>query len=379
MSRQFYAILLILFVLSSCKSAEKSYNRGDYHAAVEQAAKKLAKKPGDYELITIIKDAYRYAVDDHEAKIRNLGNSQNELRAEQILAQYNSLQGLYETIRRSPSAYQAVKPTDYSAELQTYREEAGAVRESRGDRLMEQQDKLSFREAYREYQKALSFGPGNTLLKQKMDDAYLNAITHISVQPLTRFGFQFTNLGYNYNQFNSDLLRYLNQQRRDEFTNFYGLNQPGVRADYAVEMRFSDVQIGRYRDSRDTREVSKQVVSREIVHKPDSVTKEYITVKAKITTTTRRMQAFALLQTLATDTRTNSRVWSEIFRGDYNWVGQFASFTGDERALSEADKQLINAGEQWPPDDEYIINIIMQEIQQKTQCGISEFFLSYRF
>jgi hypothetical protein len=116
------------------------------------------------------------------------------------------------------------------------------------------------------------------------------------------------------------------------------------------------------------------VVSREIVHKPDSVTKEYITVKAKITTTTRRMQAFALLQTLATDTRTNSRLWSEIFRGDYNWVGQFASFTGDERALSEADKQLINAGEQWPPDDEYIINIIMQEIQQKTQCGISEYF-----
>jgi len=39
MSRQFYFIALIMWVLSSCKSAEKSYNRGDYHAAVEQAAK----------------------------------------------------------------------------------------------------------------------------------------------------------------------------------------------------------------------------------------------------------------------------------------------------------------------------------------------------
>ncbi len=39
--------------------------------------------------------------------------------------------------------------------------------------------------------------------------------------------------------------------------------------DNVVDMRFSDVNIGRYRDQRNSREVTKQVVSKEIVYSKD--------------------------------------------------------------------------------------------------------------
>ncbi|RYZ31592.1 MAG: hypothetical protein EOP49_38735 [Sphingobacteriales bacterium] len=138
-------------------------------------------------------------------------------------------------------------------------------------------------------------------------------------------------------------------------------------------MRFSDVNIGRYHDNRVTHEVSKQVVAKEIVIKKDSVVKEYITVKAKITVTTRTIQANGILQAVVRD-QDNRRLWSDTYRGDYNWTYSFATYTGDERALSDADKKLINQREEWPPSNDEIIRIIMDEIQRKTECGISEYF-----
>ena len=68
----------------SCKSAEKLYNQGNYDEAVELAAKKLQKKPGNAELIEVLQNAYRYAVADHESRIRNYSNSYSDLKWENI-------------------------------------------------------------------------------------------------------------------------------------------------------------------------------------------------------------------------------------------------------------------------------------------------------
>lgn len=374
MNLKFYSGIFIVLFLVSCQSAEKLYQRGDYDGAVALATKKLAKKPGNAELIGILKDAYRFAVEDHEARIRNLSASNSDLRFEQIYGQYSSLQRMYDAIRKSPSAYDIVQPTDYSSYLQTYREEAGNMRENRGDELMSMNDKQSAREAYTEYQRALSLKPGDVVLKQKMDDAYLSAVTFVEIEPLSRIGFQSTQFGYDYNQFNYDMLRYLNNNRGSNFLQYFGSNDRKAQPDFMVDLRFSDVNIGRYRDERQTREVSKKIVSKEIVHKPDSVTYEYITVKARITTTTRTLRASALLQATARETANNRYAWSDTYRGDYNWVYQFASYTGDERALSDEDKRVLNQREQRPPSNDEIVRIIMQEIRSKAECGIADYF-----
>ena len=97
--------LYLLFILSSlfifsCKTAEKLYNKGNYDEAVELAAKKLQKKPGDAGLIDILQNAYRFAVEDHESRVRNYSNSNTDLRYENIYREYSQLQRLYEAIRK---------------------------------------------------------------------------------------------------------------------------------------------------------------------------------------------------------------------------------------------------------------------------------------
>ena len=372
--------LLLFFgaglVLFSCKTAEKLYQQGRYDEAVEMATKKLQKKPGDAKLTDILQNAYRFAVEDHESRIRNHTNSNADLRWEYIYREYLPLQRLYEAIRRSPSVFDVVQPTDYSSYIATYKEEAGNARYERGLELLDQNSKASSREAYYEFQKAMALKPGDLSIKQKIEESYANAVTNVIVQPLTRYGYQYSSYNFNYVNFNYDLLRYLNNNNKSQFVRYYNQSGPGsqdVRVDNSVDMRFSDVNIGHYRDQRSTREVSKQVVAKEIVIKKDSVVKEYITVKAKITTITRTIQADGLLQATVRDDN-NRRLWSDTYRGNYSWTYSFAAYTGDERALSEEDKKLINQREQWPPSNDEIIRIIMADIQRKTECGISDYF-----
>lgn len=378
MKIKLYPLLIIAFslLLFSCKNAQKLYQQGNYDAAVELAAKKLQKKPGDAKMIDVLQNAYRFAVDDHESRVRNYSNTNTDLKYENIYREYTQLQRLYEAIRRSPSVFDIVQPTDYSSYVSTYKEEAGSARYERGLELMDQNNKQSSREAYNEFQKALALKPGDLSIKQKIEEAYANAVTNVVILPLTRYGFQYGSYNFDYQNFNYNILHYLNNNNRSQFVKYYSQSGPGnqnVRVDNTVDMRFSDVNIGRYRDQRSIREVSRQVVAKEIVIKKDSVVKEYITVKAKITTTTRTIQANALLQATVRDYN-DRRLWSDTYRGDYSWTYSFATYTGDERALSEEDKKLLNQREQWPPSNDEIIRIIMDDIQRKTECGINDYF-----
>ncbi|MEI9807866.1 MAG: hypothetical protein WDO16_08315 [Bacteroidota bacterium] len=117
----------------------------------------------------------------------------------------------------------------------------------------------------------------------------------------------------------------------------------------------------------------KQVVIKETVIKADSVIKEYATVKAKITTTRRTLQSNGLLQVTVRDYN-NQWLWSDTYRGDYNWSTEFSSYTGDARALSEEDKKLCNNREQFPPSESEIIRVIMDEAQSKAECGVKDYF-----
>ncbi|RYG43485.1 MAG: hypothetical protein EOO01_21235, partial [Chitinophagaceae bacterium] len=93
MKLKLYALFIVSsLVLLSCKSAQKLYNKGRYDEAVALAAKKLQKKPGDADLIDVLQSAYRFAVDDHENRIRNYSNSSTDLKYENIYREYTSLQ-----------------------------------------------------------------------------------------------------------------------------------------------------------------------------------------------------------------------------------------------------------------------------------------------
>jgi tetratricopeptide (TPR) repeat protein len=378
MKTKLYTIILssAVTLLFGCKTATKLYEKGNYDEAVELAAKKLQKDPGDKKLLDIIQNSYRFAVQDHESKVTNYSSGNNELKWEWIYNEYSSLQSMYEAIRKVPQVVELIQPADYSSYLITYAEKAGDTRYERGLRSMEKNDKLSYKDAYHEFQAALRYKPGNMNIRDKMNEAYNYAVTNIVVLPMDQNIFQYSSYNYSYTNFDDQLLRNLKYNTGNEFVKYYSSGEArslNLRADQVIDMRFANMNIGRFHDERTTREVSKEVVIKEIVYRPDSIVKVYGKVVAKITTTRRTMQSEGFLEVNIRDGN-GQWLWSENFRGDHHWSTEFATYTGDEKALSDSDKQLISRRQEQPPRDEDIIRCISDEINSKLWCEVRDYY-----
>lgn len=373
----FSFIALLSLVAFSCKTASKLYEKGNYDEAVELAAKKLQKDPDDPKLLDIIQNAYRYAVNDHEDRIRSNSESNNELKWEWMFNEYVSLQRLYDAIYRVPYVYNIVNPVNYSSYLVTYAEKAGDVRYERGLTFMNRYDKQSYRNAYREFQTALKFKPGHRDIVTKMEEAYDYAVTNVVILPMQQYG------GYVYSSyavggfnFDDQLLRDLQYNSGSEFVKFYSgwdARSKNVRIDQEVEMQLANADIGRHYDNRSSRKVMKEILVKEIVYKPDSVVKEYAKVYADIITTRRTMSSTAMLQVRVRDAD-GRWLWSDNFSGNHNWSTEFASFKGDERALSETDKQLVNRRQEFAPPESEIMRIMLEQIGNDARYRIANYF-----
>lgn len=378
MKTKLYTIIILSGVtfLMSCKSASKLYQKGNYDEAVEVAAKKLQKDPNDKKLQDVILGSYRFAVQDHESKIANYSSSANDLKWEWTYNEYAALQNMYNAIYRSPQVFGLVHPTDYSSYLITYAEKAGDVRFERGLTLMQNGDKVSYKNAYSEFQAALRFKPGNLQIVDKLNEAYDYAVTNVVVLSMNQNDFRFSSYNYNYNNADEQLLRTLKYNSGNEFVKYYSSAEArslNLRVDQAVEMRFMNMNIGGFYDTKKTKEVSKQVVTKEIVYNKDSVVKIYGTVRAKITTTQRTMHSEGSLQVTIRDA--NGRwLWSDNLISKHDWYTEFATYTGDEKALTDNDKELVNRKQELPPSENEVIQCITQEINNNLPNKIRDYY-----
>lgn len=376
--RKIYTLIILGAVLlgAGCKTASKLYDKGNYDEAVELAVKKLQKKP-DNEMRALLQSAYQYAVNDHEIRIHQLSSNTNDLKWEWIYAEYSSLQRLYEAIHRSPEALAIVDPADYSSYLNTYADKAADTRFQRGMMWMDKNDKLSFRNAYREFEVALQYRPGDLTFINRKNEAYENAVVNVVVLPMENNRFRFSS--YNNSEITNlenDLLRQLQYKAGNEFVKFYSswdADSRNIQIDQFVDLRFNSFDLGRTRDERSTREVSKDVVVKETVYRPDSIVKEYKKVFAKITTTKRTMLSEGNLQINIRDA-SGHWLWSDNVRGDHSWHTEFSNFSGDERALSENDKQLVNRRQDYPPHEDEITRCIMNEINSNISGRVRNYF-----
>jgi hypothetical protein len=382
MKSKLYTLIISGFsiLFFSCKSASKLYEKGNYDEAVEIAAKKLQKKPDDQKLIDILQSAYRFAVNDHESRVRNISISNDELKWENMYNEYNSLQRLYNAIYNAPSVFSIVKPADYSSYIGTYAEKAGDVRFNRGLSFMQGGSKLSYRNAYREFQASLRLQPGRIEAIQKRDEAYNYAVTNIIVLPMQQYGgYVYSNYTIGGNNFDDNLIRNLQYSSSNEFVKFYSAweaRSQNVRVDQEMEMRLATVDIGRYHDDRSNRRVSKDIAVKETVYRPDSVVREYAKVYANITTTRRSQNSFATLQVNVRD-ENGGWLWSDNFNSDYNWCTEFTSFTGDARALSETDKQLIERRKDFAPTENEIMRNLLDKLNSDAQYRIKNYTMRF--
>jgi hypothetical protein len=150
-----------------------------------------------------------------------------------------------------------------------------------------------------------------------MKEAFDLAVINVVVLPADNFGYQHSSYNNNYNltNINETVLNSLKYHSGNEFVHFYSdwdARSQRVNIDQVIDMRFSNFNIGRTRDDRNTRDVTKRIVVKETVYRPDSIVYEYANVTAKITTTRRWMQSDGTLQVNIRD-NDGRWLWSDNF------------------------------------------------------------------
>ncbi len=375
-----YSLLIAAsFFFISCKTASKSYDKGNYDDAIELGVKKLQKDPTDNETKDLVKSAYTYAVNEHEANIRNLSGSSNDNRYEAILKEYNKLQDLYNNIHESPAAVNVVNPTNYNEYVQTYRNKAAEVHLVKAEKWMNEGTKKAYREAYNEYGYALRYQNTDDV-KRKRDEAYNAALVKVLVVPIQNYGSYSYHSNYQLEQFQNDIMRTLAYNMNDNFVRFYSewdLRNKNLEPDQILEMNLGRVRIGQPYDERSQREVSKEVVTKEIVYKADSVVKQYTTIKATITTTRRTLVSQGDLYLTIRDPK-GRILWTDRFTGEHRWQTEFASYTGDDRALSDSDRSLLNRNKNYnAPGEDEIMSELYRQIQSDLSNRLRGYFARY--
>jgi tetratricopeptide (TPR) repeat protein len=378
---KFYLLTLFCSLyFFSCKTANRAYEKGDYTDAIDLSIKKLQKNPSDGGTKAMLQNAYHFAVNEHEDQIRILSASSRDERFEQMYKEYAALQKLYETINQYPSAAGVVKPTDYSGYIQTYRDKAAGVHYEKGIEWMKGEDKSDYREAYAEFGKALQYKPADIDIKRKREEAYNAAIVKVVVSPIGTSGnYYFSSNSYSIRRFQDEVIRNLNFHSGNTFVKYFtewDARSNNMQPDEILEMQLGSMRIGQPYDEYSTREVSKEVVIKEIVHKKDSVVKEYGRVTARITTTRRTLVSDAELFVTARNTR-GRILWSDNFRGEHRWQTELTTYQGDERALSESDKAAMNRRDRNAPRQDEITDELLKQLQNDLQYRLRNYYQRY--
>ena len=374
---KFYFLLFTALFFIGCRTATKAYDKGDYDNAVELGVKKLSKDPSDAETRDLVKSAYTHAVGEHEAAIRNLSNSSNENRYEAILREYSKLQDLYNAVNEHPSVARTIAATDYSNYIQTYRDKAADVHIEAAERWMDEGTRPAYRNAYNEYNYALRYR-NTTAIKIKRDEAFNAAVLKVLVVPIQNYGSYNYSNSYQLQRFQEDIMRTLDLNLNTAFVKFYSewdLRGNNVVPDQILEMNLGRIRIGQPYDKQSQRTVSKQVVVKEIVYKADSVVKQYATVYATITTTQRILASDGELYLFLRDPKGRT-IWTDRFTGEHRWQTNFATYTGDERALSDSDKALLNGNNnnRRTPTEEEVTGELYRQIQSDLSYRLRNYF-----
>lgn len=381
--RKFYSTLVLVAVFFTyCKSPAKLYDKGNYNNAMDAAIKKLQKDPTDYESREVLKSSYKYAVEERENQVRILSNSSSDTKYDQIFEQYVQLQNLYEKIRRYPGIAQFIKPTDYSSYEETFRGKAFDAHVVKADKWMEGEDRRSYREAYYELKKALRYKPDDFDAKEKLEDAYDAAVVNVMLVPMDvmNSNYYYSNSSYQLRNFQDALIRTLNYSGSNDFIRYYtewSAESKRIEPDEIVELRMGRMNIGQPYDQNSSRQVSREVVVKERVYSKDSVVKEYAKVYATITTTKRTLVSDVDIYVTSREPR-GKILWADNLRSEHQWKTEFASYTGDERALSESDKTLLNKQDLRAPKEDAIRENLLHKLENDVTYRLRNYYNRYQ-
>ena len=369
--------LVTIALLASCASNKNYLERSNADKALQDAVKKLNKNNSDENAIQAIPLLYAGITETHVGKIKVYNNSNDLDRWDDIIKEYGYLQDAYDAIMSSDAAFKLVTPKSYSTNILESKQSAADEYYAYASSFFNKPGRENAKKAYLNFKKAEKYIPDYKDAKANMDQAYQNAIVNVVINPIQDNSFFFNtgnwgNYGYDYGNeyFQQNLVRELGHNASRYPAKFYTdweARRDNVTADWVIDLTLRNIDIPYPVINNYTRTVNAQVQSgTDTSGKPT-----YNTVYATLNITHRSFIARANMDINIKDISNNKNISYRSFRDDYRWDQENASYTGDTRALSARDWQLVNNSNYTEPRKEDVLNELYRRIYPQVKNEIT--------
>lgn len=373
MITRYIALGILLFMLG-CSSGKRSFERGNYDQAVFTAVNRLQKDPDNAKALQTLRQAYRYAEEGHLTNVQELAASPDPLRWERVLQEYETLNRLADAILRCPACRQTVgEQQKYTAQLHDTRLKAADARYARGQQLLGEKNRLSAKQAYQDFERAEALVPGFKDARQKIEEAYWAAVLKVVVEPVAvqRGTYELSN-----EYFQNKIFEYLQRYERSSFIKFYTPQEARSRKfvpDQVLTLSFDDFVVGQTYLKEKEIEVTRDSVKISGPKEKDV----YATVKAKYISFEKTISSSGMLDFRVMDWTTKNIITQEKMPGTFVWRDEWATYKGDERALTDTHKKMVNRKESPNPAPQFLFIEFTKPIYEQLTAKIQSFYRRY--
>jgi hypothetical protein len=371
------AIMLALLLLAGCASdGLKSYQKGDYFSACEEAVEMLRRKPDNTNAKQALTNAYPLAQSSALRDIAAIASAGNYINYDKAVALYDRLDQIAGDIRRCPAALDIISnPPEYYKERGEAAEnmaralyDAGVAALSRG--TIEQA-----RVASGHFAKIIKYLPGYRDAAEKYAQARDAATLRVAVARLK------TPAKYQ-NDADSFHARFMTEMdgrpRRDPvrfYTHGEASAQGAAQPHRMLALDFEDFTIGKSRETSRTSEHQKDNVVTGTVTGPDGKPRDVTgKVKAKLTLHRLELVSDGALMVRVIDTPTGRVLNQKKIAARHVWSAEWARFNGDQRALTPEQIKLAQKRPATIPADQELFRQFASLLYSETAQYINSIY-----
>lgn len=378
---KYFVLASVIFTISCSKSGTKALEKGNYYEAVLQSVEKLKKDSDNSKALEVLPTAYRNAQEEFTRDITRVRNANQQFRWETILEYYNKLNKMQESIERCTACRRIVSPQTYFKETEEARDNATAERYVLGNDILSRNNlsKLDARAAYDHFEKITIFAPNYKDARNRLEEALNLGSVHVVVeQPkINSRLYQYSN-----DYFQDKVEEFLRTNRRiNKFIRFYAPEEAKtvkLKPDHVVRLEIIDFVVGETNIATDRQNVtSKDSVKTGEATVNGKKVPVYGKVNATIIKSRKAVRSRGILSMEIYDYQTNKTLSREEIPGEYTWVNEWASFNGDERALTTTELNMTRNREQLPPPPQQLFIEFTKPIYDQVTSRIRRFYDKY--
>lgn len=393
------------------RKARGEFQSGNYDVAVLDAAASLRYNPANTRAQLVLEDAYRTAVNRHEDQIRDLRASGAKYRWDGILSRYSALVNISRAVRDLPTLLNKAAPggivkveaKDYSMQYAEAQRAAAEAHYQEGVRLSSSSSEVEVqKQAALEFKTAQDIMPGYKDAGDRFAESKSAGTRRVAIVPFENRSGRSGNFGALTEKIADDIISEvmndpaatefvqivsrdrLEQVMREQELEVSGLVDPATAARLGKLLGVHDILTGRltqilitpeYTSSRTADPEAEVVLRTETFvdtageHKRDIKAK----VTAKVTISTKTASAKVAGAYSIIEVATGAVRKTESFEKRKDFSGEWATYTGDKRALGDY-ATLCDRAEPQAPSQAELVSDAAKDLSLSLAQSLKQFF-----